>query len=150
MAIILSTKNIPILVDNEDYELLNQYNWTVTLGYAVRHGKVNGKYKTIYMHRFINNTPDGLETDHINRDKLDNRKCNLRSASKSLNNFNKNIQSNNSSGIRGVNWYKRVNKWRAYIKKDNINIHLGYFNTLAEAIKVRIEQELILFSEIVS
>src|ERR1035437_132783 len=67
------------IVDNEDYEFLNQFNWYMTdNGYAVYRHLANGTKRTVRMHRLINKTPKGLVTDHINQDKLDNRKSNLR------------------------------------------------------------------------
>lgn len=81
-------------IDDSDYELVSQYKWFLIKGYAVTQkylggGRKNAKYKTIQMHKLINDTPDGLETDHINRDKLDNRRSNLRSVTKSENMLNR-------------------------------------------------------------
>jgi hypothetical protein len=73
------------------------------------------------------------EVDHINRDKSDNRWANLRPASRRENEGNKGLLSNNTSGHRGVSWYKRTRKWSAKGKRDGRQIHLGYFDTLEEA-----------------
>jgi hypothetical protein len=67
--------------------------------------------------------------DHINGDRGDNRLANLREASRSENNRNCGMRSNNSSGYKGVSFVSRCNKWRAFINIDNKQIHLGYFNS---------------------
>lgn len=86
------TKGQVTLVDDEDFEELNKWSWKLsTNGYAIRcpsNGKTeNGRYKytTIRMHRVIMRTPNGLETDHINGNRLDNRKCNLRNITRADN-----------------------------------------------------------------
>lgn len=129
------------LVDNEDFEYLNQFRWHFSNYYAARKiTKDNGKYTSIYMHRIINNTPEGMDTDHINGDKLDNRKCNLRSCTNSQNHMNRGCQSNNASGYKGVDWKKAAQKWRASIKSDGKRRHLGYYDT-AEAAHAAYKRE---------
>jgi hypothetical protein len=76
-------------VDAEDYDLINCFKWRVVNGYAVAAYYEGGKHLCdIPMHRLILNTPAKMDTDHKNRDKLDNRKANLRAVSRTLNNFN--------------------------------------------------------------
>jgi len=142
----LSTKTYPnvyAFVDDADFELLNQWKWsTNSIGYAVRFkyiGRINGKpkYKPVYMHRVINNTPIGLETDHIDRNKLNNQRHNLRSVNKSQNGRNKNINPRNTSGFTGVYWFKRLKKWRARILIDRKEISLGYFLNIKDAVIAR-------------
>src|ERR1039458_7612826 len=97
------------LVDDEDFEYLNQFKWCYDgKGYAVRRkpGPGSRNYGFIWMHRVVNNTLEGMDTDHINRDKLDNRRSNLRTASRTLNNHNRLPAINNVSGIRGVSFNK--------------------------------------------
>jgi len=78
------TKGQFTLVDDEDFNYLNQWKWHIsTKGYALRciwigSGHKNRKGINIYMHGEVNKTPKGYQTDHINRNKLDNRKSNLR------------------------------------------------------------------------
>lgn len=119
------------LVDDEDFEWLNQWKWTYdgNNGYAKR----NIKDKKLYMHRLILNTPKGKVSDHKNGNKLDNRKINLRICTYSQNGMNKMIQSNNSSGYRGVKWHKQVRLWEARIKKNGEQIFLGLYNNNIEA-----------------
>ena len=109
-------------VDNEDFERLKDINWQVIKqGYASS-GTVG------LMHRYIMNAPDYLEVDHKEHDKLDNRKCNLRLASRSQNSANKPPREG-SSKYKGVCWDKRYQKWVSYIKFNYNKYFLGYFNT---------------------
>ncbi len=141
------TKGKFALVDDEDFERLNKLRWFYSDGgYAhtsVFMGKVEGKYKTnhIRMHRFINNTPDGFITDHINGDKLDNRKENLRTVNKSQNARNTGLRKGNKSGVKGCYWEERVKSWRLQIKVNLKNIHLGYFKDIEQARIARQEAE---------
>ena len=93
------------------------------------------------MHRLINNTPKNMLTDHINRDKLDNRKCNLRSGNKSLNSINRCKPSNNKSGFKGVHLDSWTEKWRAEIKINGKKITLGRFNNKLDAVEARAKAE---------
>ena len=134
------------LVDNEDFEWLSQWKWVFNNGYAVvsRYiggGSKNAKRATIYMHRLINKTPSGFETDHINRNKLDNRKENLRIASKNLNSINRGLRKDNTSGYKGVGWEKRRKKWYASIMINQKSKTLGCFNNIQDAIFIRQEAE---------
>ncbi|MBU6408070.1 MAG: HNH endonuclease [Alphaproteobacteria bacterium] len=89
--------------------------------------------KTIYLHRLIMKAPKGVTVDHINRDGLDNRKANLRLASQSENNANREVR--NSTGFRGV--VKHRSKFRAFISaprtEARAHFHLGCFSTAEEA-----------------
>ena len=71
----------------------------------------------------------GLDVDHINRIKSDNRIENLRLATVSQNQSNVTKYKNNTSGYKGVSWDKRRKKWRAQINHNNKKIHIGYFDT---------------------
>jgi predicted HNH restriction endonuclease len=123
------------IVDTEDFEYLNQWKWSYTnTGYAYRNVRVDGKYDhVIMMHRLLNKTPDGLVTDHINRNKLDNRKANLRSATKRENSLNTERNKNNTSGEKGVVKGKN-NRWKAQIFYNYKNYFIGIYDTKNEAI----------------
>lgn len=142
------TKGKYALVDAEDFEWLNQWKWYYhSNGYAVRliyikgSGRKHQKSECVLMHRVINKTPSGFITDHINRDKLDNRRSNLRTADKSLNSINRPLQPNNKSGYKGIHWFKRINQWQVYINKGGKRRSLGYFKSLDDAVKARQEAE---------
>ena len=101
------TKGKYALVDDADFSRLNQWKWCYNEnGYATRgtHKRINGERISINysMHRLINKTPDNLFTDHINRNKLDNRKSNLRTITHQQNCFNLSPGKRNKSGCRGV------------------------------------------------
>lgn len=127
------TKGKFAIVDDEHYDYLIQWRWHVSdSGYATRHTR-NQKRNIIRMHRVINNTPDDLITDHINGDKLDNRKENLRTVNKSLNARNTGLRKGNKSGVKGCYWEERVKSWRLQIKVNLKSIHLGYFKNIEDA-----------------
>jgi hypothetical protein len=90
----------------------------------------------IFMHREILGLPkrkSGIYTDHINRDSLDNRKINLRTASASQNGRNVGLTCSNTSGYKGVCFNKRLNKWAAYIKLCRYQYNLGLFDNKIDA-----------------
>ena len=99
------------------------------------------------LHRFIMNAPKGKVVDHINHNKLDNRKCNLRVCTQSQNTMNSSLRSDNSSGYTGVYWYKSRSKWLVRITVNGKCINLGYYDDLEEAVKVRKEAEIKYFGE---
>ena len=135
MKTIPLTKGKVAIVDDDMFEELSQYKWYCdSYGYAVRTVSSRpGKPKTIWMHRVICGTPAGMETDHINEKKLDNRRENLRRCTSAENRRNIKKPTNNTSGYKGVNWLKRNRKWRAEIKVNGKKKHLGCFDDLLAA-----------------
>ena len=113
---------IKFLVDKEDLETVNKYRWYCNGGYA--RGWVNGK--KIYMHQLLMNS-FGKEVDHINRDKLDNRRCNLRLCLHCENTRNS-IPKNKRANPKGIQFLGK-NRWRAFITNHYKFIHLGVFKT---------------------
>jgi len=87
------------------------------------------------------NDCSGFTIDHINGDSTDNRIVNLRKSNALDNMKNRKLQLNNKSGALGVCWFKGSNKWKAYIKDNKKNIHLGYFDSLDDAIAARKKAE---------
>lgn len=126
------------LVSNVDYKELSKYKWFLGKnGYPARNvGRPSLSPIRIYMHRVILGFPD-LEVDHINRNRLDNRRENLRTATRSQNAHNTGPQINNTSGYRGVYWYKAYKKWEADIKVQGKKIKLGYFKDIEDAASIR-------------
>jgi len=119
------------LVDDEDFDWLNQWRWWINdNGYAIRSV---WKGKKIRMHRLINQTPEGADTDHINRNKIDNRRGNLRTVTRSQNNMNTGLWKHNTSGVKGVTWDKFRYKWIAQIHIKGKHIHLGRYEELDSA-----------------
>ena len=137
MKIIELTKGKKAFVDDADYEYLMQWKWGLSNNYATRKmhlGYVDRKRKvaTIYMHRVVNQTPDGFDTDHINGDKLDNRKENLRTATPSQNKYNIGAKGG-SSKYKGVSYSKQRGKWVENIRKENKVTYLGCFENEDDA-----------------
>lgn len=127
-----------VLVDDDDYLILSQYHWYVTTyGYATRMVNIDDKRTSIQMHRQIMNAPKDKEVDHINHDKLDNRKVNLRICTKSQNMSNMYPSKSNKSGYRGVILNKKTGKWEAFISVDKKKHHLGLYTKLEDAVKAR-------------
>ena len=129
------------IVDDEDFEKVSSLNWHITNGYAVhtKHVKYDGGkqiQRPVYMHRLIAKTPDGMDTDHKNCDKLDNRKENLRVCTRSQNIYNRKFKKS-ISGLQGVR--PSGKKWTARIKANGKEIHIGTYETIEEAIVVRDE-----------
>lgn len=121
------------LVDDADFDWLSQWKWYAlkqpNTYYACRDVRINGKRKTIWMHRLINGTPDDLLTDHINGDGLDNQRANLRSVTHQDNMINCARHVSGSSKYRGVSWHIRQGCWIAQITVDRKNHYLGRFGT---------------------
>ena len=76
------------------------------------------------------------EVDHINRDKGDNRPCNLRAVSRTTNNYNKGLQSNNTSGTIGVSWHKQRKKWAVRLCDNGKYRSFGLYEDKQEAVDV--------------
>ena len=94
------------------------------------------------MHRIIwemhnGPIPDGMEVDHINHVRTDNRIENLRLVSRLENCKNRKLNSNNTSGFNGVSWSKRDGKWLAYIYINKKRIRLGLYSDISKAIAAR-------------
>ena len=128
------------LVDAEDYEALAQFKWFAHWSpcaktfYAERWApNARTEHRMIRMHRQILNPPDGVETDHRDGNGLNNKRSNLREATKSQNMHNRMASVNNTSGFKGVSFSKFHQRWVAYIGFNGNKHHLGYFDTAEEA-----------------
>ena len=124
------TKGLVALVDDEDYEMLIKKRWCLNDGYA--YNASLGR-----MHRFILSAPSGVMVDHINGDKLDNRRQNLRLCTNSQNQGNRKA-ARGVSKFKGVTWQKRRpgcgrSHWKAQIVIDGVAKYLGAFDTDREA-----------------
>ena len=126
--------------DLEDYDKIKEYCWYKDFSNGYMKTKtVDNKW--IYMHRFVTNNQYKI-VDHINRNKLDNRKENLRNATKRQNILNRDgVISTNTSGITGVYFDNKRNKWRVQICVDDKIKYLGIFINKEDAIKTRLQAE---------
>lgn len=118
--------------------MLTKRKWHLgASGYAQRTER--GQSKIIHgtgkvmLHRLVIKTPKGMYTDHINGNKLDNRKCNLRICKSFQNAGNSKNRSDNTSGTRGVHFCKQRRKYVAQISIHNKIKNLGRFDTMEEA-----------------
>jgi hypothetical protein len=133
------TKGYVALVDDEDYErVLAAGPWHAMLS----HGKVYGLHKNrqshYLMHRFILGLTDPkLQGDHKDGDGLNNQKYNLRIATHAQNQHNKTKPINNTSGVTGVSWHKRSQRWRVDITVNNKSRTIGTFKSFEEAVEAR-------------
>lgn len=130
------TRGKVAIVDDEDYDTLKKWKWYCTGdGYARRHeyDAATKKRRSYAMHRQMMQTPQGMETDHINGNKLDNRRCNLRICTTEQNQWNVGLKVDNTSGFKGVFWRKDRKKWQAMINKRGRRVHLGYFEAPEQA-----------------
>lgn len=125
-----------IMTDLDDFDQLNKYSWCVSkTGYAV----ANIGNKVTKMHRYILGVKNTCEVvDHINGNKLDNRKENLRICTQAENSRNKTIS--NEYGVPGIRLTKH-GKFNVRITVNKNEIHIGNYSTLKEAIDARLEAE---------
>lgn len=86
-----------------------------------------------YLHRLVLGAKKGQIVDHINGNPLDNRRANLRLATRSQNLFNRGRPKHNTSGFKGVHFCKRTKRYRASIRANNRVVRLGRFDTAAKA-----------------
>ncbi len=92
-------------------------------------GKKYKAHRLVFLYVFGEIPGNGVDIDHVNRVRDDNRLINLRLASRSENMLNSSKKANNSSGIKGITWSKNANKWRAKAQLNGKHIHIGYFST---------------------
>lgn len=130
-----------IKIDPEDEHLLTERPWYVTTNgyiYACQYTRQGGKKKHIrlYLHRTVMGAKPGEVVDHIDGDRFNNTKSNLRITTFVLNVQNRTgLDGKNTSGHRGVSWSKRLGKWHAQAGAFGKMNHIGYFNDKLEAAK---------------
>lgn len=124
--------------DLEDYDKIKEYCWNE---------HVIGRYHALETHTSKDSVVRmswlivGKDYDHIDRNPLNNKKDNLRKSTDSENNCNHSLRSNNTSGITGVGWDKRSNRWIARISINHKYSHIGYFVDKEDAIVARLQAE---------
>lgn len=133
-------------VDDEYCEELANRKWYCTAsGYAVRDETSEGRRSAIYMHKIVAGCT-GI-VDHINGDRLDNQKSNLRPATNALNLSNRPKQANNTSGYKGVSWSLVSEKWGAEITVSGVKYWLGLHESKEEAARAYNEKAIELLGE---
>lgn len=132
----LNAKHGYAKVDKLDRDKIEGKMWTLCKGYPLTN---RGSYRIHLHHLIIGHPPKNKVVDHINRDRLDNRRENLRFVSQHINSLNTGMFSHNTSGHRGVVWDASRNKWVARAKIAGKEVHLGRFENKEDAIKRREE-----------
>jgi len=132
------TQGKVVLVDEEDFAWLAQFKWYASkrkhTWYAMRNiRKPDGRRTATTMHAVMMNVGPGLEVDHENGDGLDNRRSNLRVATKDQNQQNVRCKSNNTSGFKGISWDRNARKWGARLEVSKRRIYLGLFEDAEDA-----------------
>lgn len=123
-----------IIIDAQDWPLIKDKPWQLDSWKRVYYKLKRKGFRTRYflLHRFIDNTPSGIEIDHINNNCHDNRRINLRRCTRTQNEWNK---PQLKGRFKGVCFEKRRNKWKAAIRHYGSYIHIGYFICEVEAAK---------------
>jgi hypothetical protein len=135
-------KQIPLtqgkvaIIDDEDFERVARIKWCYSKSHGYASGKIpyeDGTYsKAILMHRYLLNVPKDKVTDHINLDKLDNRKANLRICTRGENNRNMKIRSTNKSGYKGV-YPHYTGRFQVHVRHEGKSNYVGLFDDPEEA-----------------
>jgi hypothetical protein len=131
------TRGLFAIADLDDFDLLDGRNWSALAspaGFcAATHVTVDGKKDIALMHRVVMAAPDDFDVDHINGDRLDNRKRKLRLATNQQNCWNAGISRRNTSGYKGVSWHTRDLTFSAIIQINGRQKTLGTFDDALSA-----------------
>lgn len=150
-------KGNSFLIDKDDYEAVSKYVWHKTKGgyWMTVYSDEPYKQTHLKLHKLVTRTSSTELIDHVNRDKNDNRKCNLRVCDLYENARNSSIAKNNTSGFIGVSYNKQRKEWKASIhqKSDDRNrtggkeLFLGWYKNKEDAIVARLKGELKYFGK---
>lgn len=145
LTVLFDDKGNKCYIDTEDYPRVKNFFWTSTnRGYFITFTK--HKKNPLWLHRFILDDYTSYDIDHKNRKRFDNRKKNLRPATRAENVINRNPTKRNTSGYTGVCRFKK-GSWRAYITVNGSQKSLGVYTNKEDAISARIKAEIKYFGE---
>lgn len=139
------------MVDDQDFGLLNSFSWYAHRSkdsrthYAARKRRKSEGYKSntwVSMHSEILKPSNGMETDHIDQDGLNNQRGNLRAVTHAENMRNVSVKKNSGSRVVGVSFEKKFNRYKAHITVDGRTITIGRFKSLPEASEARRRAEI--------
>lgn len=144
VAYVPLTKGYEAIIDADDVPLVEGFDWhalvqrrrdgLVRAVYAIRSApQAGGKRRHLWMHRVILSLDEDAYGDHVDGNGLDNRRCNLRPATGTQNRQNLRLAANNTSGIKGVSWAAREQRWRSVIRVNGGYVSLGYYANLDAA-----------------
>jgi hypothetical protein len=131
------------LIDDEDYEMVSSKKWWAQRGYIYTSLHSPGEH---YLHRILMNTPEGMWTDHIDHNRSNNQKSNLRVCTPGQNLYNK-PKHHGSSKYKGVSWFSRDSKWTARVTVNGKPKNLGYFDKEEDAAREYNRQAMIHYGE---
>lgn len=132
------------MVDNEDVESVEKHKWhLINSGYVI--GYDDSNQTKFLLHNYLMGTKDGFIIDHINHNKLDCRKANLRYFTYSQNSLTARISKRNSSGKKGVTLFttrRGITKYKAQITVRGTSYNLGLHDNFEDAVEARQQAEL--------
>lgn len=137
VTVMFNNSNKSFIIDKCDYPLIKEYCWSMSSGYAV----TTMNKKTTRLHRFLMGFPEDKVIDHINQNKLDNRRVNLRICNQSDNLKNLKISIKNTSGKTGVYFDKRKKRWIARIAYNKKPKYVGSSKSFEKACLMRRQAE---------
>lgn len=136
MIVYTHKRRIPFQIDETDWDVVSQYKWAIAGdGYPtanVETDQFSTQAKTLHLF-LLGPAPEGLEWDHVDRDRLNNQRGNLRAVTHTENVWNATPRYDNTSGFKGVSWYRKYGQWRVQISVDGRVRHVGYFDSIVEA-----------------
>lgn len=136
------------LFDIDNLDLIKGRTWYPDKdGYLVSSYYFAGVRRFVRFHRIVMNAQPQQCVDHINKNRSDNRKCNLRICSRAENDRNRGLYSTNTSGVAGVCYDKQRKKWVASITYNSKKIFIGRFALKEDAVQARLAKETELFKE---
>ena len=134
------SQNQVVLLDDNDFDRFSQFHWCYrgerggAQGYAIRHVKMDRKYKTSYLHREIANPQPGQEVIFLNYDRLDCRRENLRVVTQEEARRHHRVRSDSKTGVKGVKYNRRPGTWSVDVYRGGSSTRLGTFLTKEHAI----------------
>ncbi len=148
-------RDLEAIIDEEDFKKVSEYHWWFNGRYVVREKryglrKDNKKHK-YYLHRVIMDLEkdNKLIIDHRDKNPLNNQKSNLRACTQVENQQNSKMLRNNTSGVKGVMWWKTLGYWIAFGKYNNKRVWHKYFKKFEDAVESRKEFERQYFNAII-
>ena len=145
---VLHIGHAEFLFDVEDLALIEGRSWYQDKdGYLVSSYFFNGRRRFVRFHRIVIQAKEGQFVDHINKNRADNRKQNLRCCNRAENDRNRRPYSTNTSGVSGVYFDKQRGRWTASISYNKKRLFIGRFANKEDAIRARLEKEVELFKE---
>ena len=127
------TQGVVARIDDDDYEKFGAFNWHNHEGYGARMVGGRKNRKMLRLHREIMQAPADMEVDHIDGDRTNCQKSNMRLVPRWLNRLNLPLYKNSKSGYKGVTWHGQTPKWVASIRFRGKQIHIGLFENKHDA-----------------